>query len=278
VVYAWAKLFTMSAFHYVVADTQMGLEVALQLENKEQQSKQSAKKTENYFESKDFDKLMQQVTRAHSKYESMKTALVGGKTKDRNLFYTDGDMPHKLLELTKKAEEPQVEKGGPKDDLGERRKKIKESYFSHGTESTRDRLFAEGRDKYSGDSQEDEEELNLPQEDVEWTPGKSRKGVGRGRGKKRRLRGGRKGMLGAVNRSMEELGITAQMLEGEEGAEEKKRKKVGDGRSDGAGPSGLTGGKGKKVKKRGKVKRHKKMFLGSEKEKNVIEALETDQV
>ena len=27
VVYAWAKLFTMSAFHYVVADTQMGLEV-----------------------------------------------------------------------------------------------------------------------------------------------------------------------------------------------------------------------------------------------------------
>ena len=27
VVYAWAKLFTISAFHYVVADTQMGLEV-----------------------------------------------------------------------------------------------------------------------------------------------------------------------------------------------------------------------------------------------------------
>ena len=79
---------------------------------------------------------------------------------------------------------------------------------------------------------------------------------------------------------MEELGITAQMLEGDEEAEVKKRKKVGEGRSDGAGPSGLsrTGGKVKKVKKKGKVKRHKNMFRGSEEQINVIEPLDTDIV
>ena len=51
ILYAWSKLFTSHAFHYVACQGQMGLEVALVMELREVRERNTSGSKEEYFKS-----------------------------------------------------------------------------------------------------------------------------------------------------------------------------------------------------------------------------------
>jgi len=163
VVYAWAKLFSEAAFHYVATPGQLGLELAFQLEQKEIKAKEREQRkigTNDFFSSRQFQIQMQKVTRSHELYQRMKKGLV--EANPNNFYFfpgPDSDCPAKLLEI---VEGKQSSVKNDKDDIGEMRKKIKNRFFSSGNvESHRDHLFAEGRKKANSQSEDDSEKIQV---------------------------------------------------------------------------------------------------------------------
>jgi len=166
VVYAWAKLFSEAAFHYVATPGQLGLELAFQLEQKEIKAKERDQRkggNSDFFSSRQFQIQMQKVKRSHKLYQTMKKGLV--EENPENFYFfpgPDSDCPAKLLEI---VEGKQSSAKNDKDDIGEMRKKIKNRFFSSGNvESHRDHLFAEGRKKANSQSEDDQ---GLQLEDME---------------------------------------------------------------------------------------------------------------
>jgi len=134
VVYAWSKLFTGHSFHYVATQGQMGMEVAMQMEEEQKEviEKKKATVKENYFKSKEFLGLMKNMEKAHSQYVSMKTNLVS-KTKlgDSELFMSDQNFPQTVMQLSqqvkkdKKVKPVKVEGSA----IGNKRRDLKYKYF-----------------------------------------------------------------------------------------------------------------------------------------------------
>jgi len=150
VVYAWAKLFSESAFHYVAAPGQLGLELAYQLEQKEMRAKEEKKKGKTDFLSTvQFQKLMQNVTKSHEKYQNWKKDLVEDNPDHINLLsgtITDSDLPDTLLNIVESSTEKNTHQR--KDDIGDKRSKLKHKYYnSTDVQTNRDRLFTEWQKK-----------------------------------------------------------------------------------------------------------------------------------
>ena len=176
VMFAWSKLFTTHAFHYVACQSQMGLEVALQMEQKEVEEKSNSGSKEDYFKSKEFLGLMKKMGKAHSKYVSMKTSLASSNVEaDKSLFLTDQNFP-KTVKQVGEQEDRERKDAGKVDSsaIGETRRGLKYKFYG-------------GSEEVSG-----AQEVRRVEED-EWTPvisfSKRGKGGGRGRGRGR----GRKG-------------------------------------------------------------------------------------
>ena len=180
VLYAWSKLFTSHAFHYVACQSQMGLEVALQMEQKEVEEKNTSGNKEDYFKSKEFLGVMKKMGKAHSKYMSMKTNLAKSKGEsDKSLFLTDANFPKTIKELGEK-ESKKVEE-------------VKQVAQSTIGATRRDLKY-----KFYGGNEGDDDENGKFVEANEWTPVQSfskRSRGGRGRGRRGRGEKGRRGKL-----------------------------------------------------------------------------------
>jgi len=187
VLYAWSKLFTSHAFHYVACQSQMGLEVALQMEQKEVEEKNTSGNREDYFKSKEFLGVMKKMGKAHSKYMSMKTSLAESTGEsDKSLFLTDANFPKTIKQLGEKEnmKREEAKQVATTSTIGATRRGLKYKF-------------------YGGNDEGDEEETVKKVETDEWTPVQSfskRGRGGRGRGRKGR---GEKVRRGKSNISIE---------------------------------------------------------------------------
>lgn len=163
ILYAWNKLILSNAFHYSVVGEQMGIEVAKTLERKEDQSNSSVQPSNQYFKSKEFRNMMRRLTKAHDNYVKVKNAFTQDSVSGHSLNLMDVDLIKNIEELIKDEEDEPKMKGDKSqpDDIGEKRKRLKEQYFSK-------ELDSGPREGLRFDVEEDEEE-------EEWTPGGSGK-------------------------------------------------------------------------------------------------------
>ena len=140
VLYAWSKLFTSHAFHYVACQSEMGLEVALQMEARDVAERNNVGAKEEYFKSKEFTSLMKTMGKAHSKYVSMKNSLASSNVKaNTGLFLTDQNFPQTVSQVWQQEIQEEEEEVASKDgssEIGDRRKGIKDKFFSGGGEDT----------------------------------------------------------------------------------------------------------------------------------------------
>jgi len=170
VLYAWSKLFTSHAFHFVACEGQMGLEVALQMEQREVAEKSTFGSKEDYFNNKEFMGLVKKMGKAHSKYVSMKTSLANSKVKaDSSLFLTDQTFPQTVRQAVQQVNKEKEEATNAVDSaIGNKRRGIKYKFYGGGEDA----------------SVEQEVEKR---EGNEWTPvvsfSKRKKGGSRGREK-----------------------------------------------------------------------------------------------
>ena len=131
VLYAWSKLFTSHAFHYVACQGQMGLEVALQMEQKEVEERNTSGSKEEYFKSKEFLGLMKKMGKAHSKYVSMKTSLASSNVEtEKSLFLTDQTFPQTVKQVGEQENKKREEDSRASNSaIGEKRRGIKYKFY-----------------------------------------------------------------------------------------------------------------------------------------------------
>jgi len=133
VMYAWSKLFTNYAFYYVVCDTQMGIEMSYQSDQRETAEKNIAAANHEYFKTKQFEGLLHKVSKAHIKYVTMKKSLVSSKSKGDEIDIIDSDFPKTLRETSATNDKEEiVKKAKEKSKLGETRRGLKYKFFALG--------------------------------------------------------------------------------------------------------------------------------------------------
>ena len=216
VLYAWCKLLTEHAFHYTACPSQMGLEVAQQMEVREAAEKGIIGGRDEYFRSKEYLGLMKKLGRAHAKYTGMKNSLASAKTAgDQSLFLADPVFPATLRKLVRSKQEKK------KDDdsgaIGRKRRELKDRAFGEAGDMVRTgRRVEQPREDEYADEGVDDEDWKLPH-----IGGKRGRGRGRGHGRSP-LKRGRKRNLGQVQAKGD--------VEGEAGKSAKRQKKrnVGD--------------------------------------------------
>jgi len=135
VIYAWTKLFTGHAFHFVACHNQMGLEVALQMEQKEIEELKSSIVKEDYFSSKEFLGTLKKMTKAHDKYIKMKANLGSSNLEnDKSLFLTDNKFPSTIRELSHQdlVEDNSNAVQSVKSPIGAKRRDLKYKFYGGG--------------------------------------------------------------------------------------------------------------------------------------------------
>ena len=229
VLYAWCKLLTEHAFHYTACESQMGLEVAQQMEAREKAEKGITGGRDEYFKSKEYMGLMKKLGRAHAKYTGMKNSLTSSNSgEDRSLFLADSVFPATLRKLVR----PKLEKKKDDGAIGRTRREIKERAFGDSVEKMKSRRIEESRDQEYAVEEIGDEDWKLP------VIG-GRRGRGRGRG---RARGGSPLKRGRKR-------IRAQGgEEGDAGESLKKQKKKRE-KKDKGGDEGNTGMRGEEKRK-----------------------------
>ena len=191
VLYAWCKLLTEHAFHYTACGSQMGLEVAQQMEVREAAEKGITGGRDEYFRSKEYLGLMKKLGRAHAKYTSMKNSLASSKTpSDQSLFLADPVFPVTLRKLVRSKQEKK------KDDdsgaIGRKRRELKDRAFGETGDMMRTRRIEQARELDYAEEGVEDEDWKLP-----IIGGRRGRGRGRGRGWGRSpSRRGRKRKLG----------------------------------------------------------------------------------
>jgi len=133
VMYAWSKLFTNYAFYYVVCDTQMGMEMAYQSDQRETAEKTIAAANHEYFKTKQFEGLLSKVSKAHLKYVNMKKSLASSKSKGDEINIIDSDFPTTLKETANVHDKEEIIKQAKeKSKVGETRRGLKYKFFALG--------------------------------------------------------------------------------------------------------------------------------------------------
>ena len=135
VVYAWSKLFNEHAFHFTALPTQMGLEMAIQLEQKKRMENLNSRGAQNeYFKSKEFYGLMKGMRKIHSKYTRLKGSLSNAEDEtEKSLYFIDPNLPESLKEIIEPKEEPpEDELYTDRDGIGSKRRNLKNKFFSAG--------------------------------------------------------------------------------------------------------------------------------------------------
>ena len=135
VVYAWSKLFNEHAFHFTSLPTQMGLEMAIQLEQRKRMENLNSRGAQNeYFKSKEFYGLMKGMRKIHSRYTRMKESLSNpGDETEKSLYFIDANLPESIKEIIEPKEEPP--EGGlytDREGIGSKRRNLKNKFFSAG--------------------------------------------------------------------------------------------------------------------------------------------------
>ena len=166
VVYSWCSMVAASALHYTASPTTMGLEVALQGEQRAADQGRVEEDRAEFFTSSPFRGMLEGVVKAHGRYQSMKAGLVAEG--DLATSLADPAFPA-LLEALSKVKKVN---GGEVDDVGERRRFLKNRYLTDWELERMNKPMA------AEDEMDRDEEEQLPV-----------KGKGKGRGR----RGGRGG-------------------------------------------------------------------------------------
>jgi len=203
VLYAWSKLFTGHAFHYVACRTQMGLEVAMLLEIKDIEERNISSYKEDYFKSKDFSSTLRKLSKAHSKYMTMKKNLASPNVDaDKSLFLTDSNFPQTLRQQqVVKFDSIETPSPREKSAIGEKRRGLKYKYFGVGGDDIDD-------DGTKHDiSQENMSEFERSEPDLSPGPSNLEKGKRRiiSKGEKSKVSGGKKSIRKEVHNESEEL-------------------------------------------------------------------------
>lgn len=135
VVYAWSKLFNQHAFHFTALPTQMGLEMAIQLEQKKRMENQNSRGAQNeYFKSKEFNGLLKGMRKIHSKYTRLKGSLSNAEDEtEKSLYFIDPNLPESIKEIIEpKGEPPEEALYTDRDGIGSKRRNLKNKFFSSG--------------------------------------------------------------------------------------------------------------------------------------------------
>ena len=134
VVYAWSKLFTSHAFHYTAMPTQMGIEMAIQLEQKKKSENLSSRGVQSeYFTSREFSGQMKNLRKSHSKYTRMKLALANPTDPiEKSLFFIDKNLLENINQSIHPKETPEVKLHKDTEGIGLKRRELKNKFFSAG--------------------------------------------------------------------------------------------------------------------------------------------------
>ena len=135
VVFAWCKLFNEQAFHFTALTTQMGLEMAIQLEQRKKMENKNSRGAQNeYFKSKEFYGLMKGMRKVHSKYTRMKACLSNpGDETEKSLYFIDPDLPESIKQIIEPPDEPpEDELYTDREGIGSKRRDLKNKFFSVG--------------------------------------------------------------------------------------------------------------------------------------------------
>lgn len=188
VTYAWVKLFSEHSFHYVACSSQMGLEMALQMEQRETAERNAGATRENYFHSKEYLGIMKKLNKAHTKYVNLKNSLANPQSsEDYSLYLTEPNFPVTLKKMAREERSKQQEernKEAAASEIGLNRRDLKYKFYEGVGE---DEAAAAKEAKIKKNQ-------STSKEDTDWTPEKeaprSRRKIGRGR---RKIGGGRGG-------------------------------------------------------------------------------------
>jgi len=176
VMFAWCKMFTSHAFHYVAHPVQLGLEVALQMEQREAAERGRGPERENYFQSKEYLGLMKKLNKAHTKYVTLKNSLVSPKApSDTSLHLTDPTFPVSLRKMARSGVRGAGKQAaGGSSGIGDKRRGLKYKFYE-----------GVGEDE----AEQEKQKRIKHMEDGEWVPEelKRRRGGARGRGRKRKV-------------------------------------------------------------------------------------------
>jgi len=145
--YAWSKLISSHAFHYVASQSQMGLEAALLMEQKElsRLNYEKERANDDYFQSKEFTSMMKKAEKAQAKYVAIKNKLASPQVQaDSSLFLTDPNFPETIRKQLGQSEclvqeqiieEATNTKKTLKSSIGRTRMSIKYKFFGGGENS-----------------------------------------------------------------------------------------------------------------------------------------------
>jgi len=174
--YAWCKLFTSHAFHYTAHPVQLGLEVALQMEQREAAERNREPEKENYFRSKEYLGLMKKLNKAHTKYANLKNNLASPSNPgDTSLYLTDSSFPVTLRKMVGSTGEGKKQEKN-KNEIGDKRRGLKYKFYEGVGEDEAAALL------------ENKKKTKKTLDDGDWVPGvetpsKRGKGIKRKRGK-----------------------------------------------------------------------------------------------
>ena len=141
VVYAWCKLFNEHAFHFTAISTQMGLEMAIQLEQRKRMENLNSRGVQSeYFKSKEFHGMMKGMRKIHSRYTRMKESLSNaGDETEKSLYFIDPNLPETIKEIIEPNDEPPEQKlCTDREGIGSKRRELKNKFFSAGGVSADD--------------------------------------------------------------------------------------------------------------------------------------------
>jgi len=164
ILYAWSKLILYQAFQYSVVGAYLGLEVGKAQERRELDEYSGAQTTKTCFQSREFKSIHRRLSKAHDDYLKMKAALSkNAGYPEYSLASIDVGLMDKINKLTSELNEESFNgdsvssKVSTKEDIGVKRKMLKDKYFSSAEASNCESQLR------------DEVGMNNDEED-EWTP------------------------------------------------------------------------------------------------------------
>jgi len=158
IIYAWSKLILHHAFQYSVVPEHMGLEVAKTLERKEVEDITS-QSSGGFLKSKEFKSMMRRLSKAHDNYVGIKKSLLKDSSLGFSLCSMDDNLMETINELTSDECRSKNE-ASARDDIGDKRKRLKEMYFSSGPEPERKRFKRPADDDDGGVDSDNDRSLD----------------------------------------------------------------------------------------------------------------------
>ena len=169
VLYAWSKLILTNAFQYSVVGGPKGLEVAKAMEKGEGDNMSGIEHSSSYFRSNEFKSMMKRLGKAHNTYVNIKKSMIKEPDAGYSLSAIDDKFMDDINEVTWSGVSMSSGSIGGLNEIGEKRKKLKEKFF--------ETVHTEAKPRFIHDESESEEDESWLPEVSEPSPKQKKKAV-----------------------------------------------------------------------------------------------------